>query len=246
MNLKLLSTGEMHKVLLRAVTTHRPMLDAEPAYAAVLAAFEALVPDFDSVLPAGSGGSGAGLSDDGKRLDAEHDRLLRNLYVLLEATEALCPGPAAEMLSGVRKRLFPEGLLMVSRTFAEQAVEARRVATRVTPADEELLRNLRLPGGSTAHDVFRAWVATCEALGRFEDRRLAADEDSRTLVLRQVVVRNRWTKAVQALVAQVELLGMASHPVLDDVQFYETRALARSARGSSEDEDDLHVEPGVR
>jgi hypothetical protein len=226
MKLKLLGNAEMHAVTVRALAEHRASLEDEAAFAPVLAELEELLPDLESVLSS-TDASAEALAAEGGRLDAEHDRLLRHLFGLLDALAELSEPDMGERLRTVRTRLFPDGLPMLNRPYAEHAREAERAATRLDDADRALLQAIALPGGGSIHDAVLTWMRACEALGAFERRRTDAEESARTLVFRQVVVRNRWIRAIEALQTQVRLRGLDWHPVLCDIDDAVERITAR-------------------
>lgn len=229
MPLKNLYNDEM-LVLTRLVLDElRATLDVNGAYRLVLGKFEEILPDLLAVQPPDNA-AWAAVFEDGRAADATHDRVLRGLFLVLEALEVLASEADAKRLADARGHLFPGGLRMTQRTYAEEAAEAQRAPLRVTADDQALLAAIRLPDGRSGQDLYEEWLESCRALERVERRRLTLDAAQAEVVLRQIDVRNRWIRIVRNLESVVELAGADGHAVLSAVSRYEAQADERAAR----------------
>jgi hypothetical protein len=233
MALRSLSNGEMLLLTRLAFEDLKPAFEAEPAYAQILRVFGGLLPELTALQPTAARAHDPSLAEEGRRLDAEHDRLLRGLFHLLSALAELEPERTGDF-QRLQSHLFPEGLRGVTRTYADQAADTRRVDGRIDEFDKTLLDAIPLPGGRTATDVFDAWVASGAALERFERRRIAADTADGVSGVRLNDVRNRWIRTVHALEGLVNVMGRGAHPWLDAVRSVERRADGRAGEAGAD------------
>ncbi len=233
MALRSLSNGEMLLLTRLAFDDLKPSFEAAPAYMQILRVLEGLLPELAALQPSGGRVHDPGFADEGRQLDAEHDRLLRGLFHLLGALAELEPERSGDY-HRLQSHLFPEGLRGITRTYADEAADARRVDNRLDEFDHTLLAAIPLPEGRTGTDIFLAWVAAGEALERYERRRIAAETAPGVSASRLNDVRNRWIRTVHAFEGLVNVTGEGTHPWLDAVRNVEQRADLRSGRSGSE------------
>jgi hypothetical protein len=232
MALKNLTNDEMRIATLLAAVDYRPQMAGDAHLALALSEFEAMAPLFDDVQRRTANPAAAALIIDAARIDAEHDRLLRGTFALLEALETLA-GDDGAPYAVARERLFPGGLSMAQRSYAEEAGEAQRAFRRLDDTDVALLRDTPLRGGRTAFDLVEAWVRAGAALEDVEKRRLQLEEPEAVGVVRSIDLRNRWIRAVRALETVVEIRGGGPHPVLEAIRRYEEKADRRAQSGGA-------------
>jgi hypothetical protein len=227
--LKHLSNDQMRILNGLATGEHRPHFTNDPHLTLPLAEFDAMAPLFDAASTVVEDPAEGEVSEEGVAADIEHDRLLRGEYTLLDALEILT---GDGRWAALRDRVFPGGLSMTQRTYAEEAGEAQRAAKRLDEADAAALRSVALPDGRTAFDVFQAWVAAGVALESVEKRRLRLGERVAVEQVRSIDLRNRWIRAVRMLESVVAIRG-GDHPTLAAVREYEAMADRRARGGSS-------------
>jgi hypothetical protein len=225
MNLRILDPADMLLLTRSALGRHAALL-ARPEYGPVKRAFEQLLPDLIGLEPTGAEAAAAATANavEGRRLDLAHDRLLRGLLTLLDGVQTLADDATAAACADLTSRVFPGGYGMTQRTYTQEAAEGPRALARVTDADRALLAAVALPGGRTAHDVFEAWIAACDALETFEKGRLSGGDAA---AVRFVDVRNRFIRAVRGLETQADLCGDADDALLAEIRAAVARAEAR-------------------
>ncbi len=175
------------------------------------------------------------LKDELNDRDLAFDTLARGLWFGLQSAVSLAQSPPSDperlaALEDLVNQIFPEKLLIVNRSYREEAGQAELLASRLTAEDEALLAEIPLVGG-TALDIVREWLAV--------GARLGALEDERTLLKRATVsagdarrARNRWIRMVSTLRDVLELTGRESPAivaVLERVYEVERQADRRAA-----------------
>jgi hypothetical protein len=233
MALRNLSNAQMLLLTRLALGDLRPSLEGNPGLLPVLRALEALLPELLKLQPPATDPEGADLAAEGKAADAVHDRLLRALFMLLEAHEALAEGDRTADIARTRIRLFPDGLRMIQRAYAEEAAEGVLAPGRLDDADHALLRSIPVAGDRTAHDVYTAWTRACGELEQVERKRLAAPDDAVEDEVRQFDVRRKWMRAMNGFEAIADLADAADHPLLAALRTYEQKADERVAGRSA-------------
>jgi hypothetical protein len=231
MALKNFTNDEMRLFTDLATGDHREHLEADAALGLALAELDALAPQFREINPKEADEELAAIVADGLAADAAHDHAMRGLHGLLEVVEAIT-GDAA--YGRTRVRLFPGGLAMSQKTYAEEAGEAQRARGRVDEADLALLRGIPLPDGRTAFAIFEAWEQAGARLDAVEKRRLRLGERQSAVLVRSVDVRNRWIRAVRMIESVVAIRG-ASNPLLDAIRDAEAKADRRAKPAKAEE-----------
>ena len=154
------------------------------------------------------------LGEEALSLDGRHDFLARGIDAVLTGNALIANGQTAdsavtaEAVEEVRAKLFPSGMVLINRTYLEEAGEVEMAKSRLTDADQALLTQLPIAGG-TLLDAVNSWIAAGEALGTVERKRarITEDENAAEIVSRSDVVaaRNRWIRVVRAILAGLEL-----------------------------------------
>jgi hypothetical protein len=150
----------------------------------------------------------ATLAEQAAALDQRHDGLGRALEALTTGFALAAPTVAeANALHALHDLLLPAGLSVVQRSYREEAGQVKLLAERLTPAAELELKALPLPGGKTVLDLVREWIQVGTRLGEVEDQRAqeqqAGAKGSSPADI--VLARNRWIRAVNAIVNVVAL-----------------------------------------
>jgi hypothetical protein len=147
-------------------------------------------------------------------LDLTHDNLARAIHSVLEALiMATRDADMRELYLRLRGLLFPEGLSIVSRTYAYQAGAIAALEARVSAADVAQLAAIPV-GPETLADWYRAWVTAGKQLGEHVHEREAllvrtgrggtatAEVDTRA-------ARLEWIQIVQTLLGALDIMKIA-------------------------------------
>jgi hypothetical protein len=147
-------------------------------------------------------------------LDLTHDNMARAIHAVLEALlMATRDAAARELYLRLRDLLFPEGLSIVSRTYAYQAGAAQALSARVSEADLADLAAIPV-GAETLADWYRAWITAGKQLGEHLHQRetllarttrggtATAEVDTRA-------ARLEWIEIVQTLLGAIDIMKLA-------------------------------------
>ncbi len=143
-------------------------------------------------------------------LDATHDLLARGIDAALQGNVLLLSSASqpTNALEALRKRLFPEGMKMVNRTYLEEAGEVEMARERLTTDDRTLLSRIPTLNGHLEEMVDR-WLAAGSELGALERERIRAAEteaeDQEVTRADVVAARNQWIRVVRAILAGLDL-----------------------------------------
>ncbi|WP_437578672.1 hypothetical protein [Sorangium sp. So ce887] len=180
-------------------------------------------------------------------LDATHDRKLRGTYNYLGALAEITDDPAlAAALLDLRDRLAPAGLKAISRSYGDQAGDAKLLRSRLDEASEKLLRKLKTPEGPLAQ-VVDAWVAAALDLQKVEAQReqlaLRAQSSTDGATPRDAVnARNAWIRVVRAVETNLALEKAATAEIegrlLDRLRRESARADRRGRKAGAEGADE--------
>jgi hypothetical protein len=146
--------------------------------------------------------------------DVVHDSKGRALYTgLTSLAEGADDPELARLYLDTRDLLFPEGLAIVTRSYAYEAGAIEALERRVTP---ELLAQLEsIPMGTqTMAAWYRAWVAAGHELGRLVGQReslLARTTrgGTGTAEVDLRAARGQWIGSVQTFLSALDLMGLA-------------------------------------
>ncbi|WP_437731869.1 hypothetical protein [Sorangium sp. So ce1335] len=176
-------------------------------------------------------------------LDATHDRKLRGAYNYLGALAEMTDDPAfAAALLDLRDRLMPSGLKAISRSYGDQAGDAKLLRSRLDDASEKLLKKLKTPEGPLAQ-VVEAWVAAALEIEKVEAQReqlaLSAPAHTDGATPREVLnARNAWIRVVRAVETNLALekaaTGEIAERLLGRLRRESARADRRGRKGSAE------------
>ncbi|MGK4000184.1 hypothetical protein [Sorangium sp. So ce1024] len=168
-------------------------------------------------------------------LDATHDRKLRGAYNYLGALAEMTDDPAfAAALLDLRDRLAPAGLRAISRSYGDQAGDAKLLRSRLDDASEKLLKKLKTPEGPLAQ-VVDAWVAAALEIEKVEAQReqLTQSSPSNTdgATPREVLnARNAWIRVVRAIETNLALEKTATGEITERLLGRLRREAARADR----------------
>jgi len=212
MSLKILSTGEM-------VTLSEPWTNKSSAPCAAIRAIPDLVPiaarvseahtELFTTQPNVNQATVSALTDQALQLDSRHDTLARSIYGLVTGfAEAAANADETRALLELRDVLFPEGLQGVNRSFREEAGATKLLSQRLTREHRAALQKLPLPGSRTVLDQVDEFLSVGKRLGEIEDRRAAEQMPGGTTGTDVIRARNKWIRAVNALLSMAELVEM--------------------------------------
>lgn len=177
--------------------------------------------------------------------DAVHDRLVRGGMGLMAALENLAPElnqPPGAFLT-LQKELFPAGLQMGQRSYADEAAEHKLAPTRISAASKPLLQ-LKL-GPGTLESVIGLWLDSAKRLDHLEQQRnaLVGEGEVHKAAGNVRDARNAWTKAASAIETNLmalepdELDEITRNVLLATLRRYEDLA-ARGETGVEDEEDE--------
>lgn len=146
----------------------------------------------------------AALNQKASELDARHDRLARGVYAIVEGlVELRGDTDEGDVWRTVQAELFPQGKSITRRSYIDQAGEATRIDGRLSERSRRLLEELML-GRTPLMAYVRQWQEAGIELGRVEKERiLLAKEEPATPTVAKV--RNAWIRAVNAILAMLDL-----------------------------------------
>lgn len=176
----------------------------EAAHASLVAhAMQARAPALPATLEA--------IREEESRIDLRHDKKARGVYLALSAlTELAETNEEASRIVDLRELLFPSGTSIITRSYLEEAGEARLVRDRVDSKTRSLLSSLPSLHGRTLADEVDAWMEAGDALGALEQRRSAA-EDAKSARASEGApraihhARRSWIRVVTALIDNLAL-----------------------------------------
>jgi hypothetical protein len=178
------------------------------------------------------------------RLDAQHDRMARGVYNVLDAGVDLADdAQQTARFEGTRDTLFPEGLQITQATYRAQAGAAQQVKERLTEQDRDFLAS-QVFAGRPLVEVVDAWLDTALLMGRRVDERarLADDEsDDPNAVGRDDLrdARLEWIRATKSLLTMLEFTDLDEeqrHDLLASLREAEETARRRAEDDASTDE----------
>ena len=147
--------------------------------------------------------------------DNEHDRFARALYGFLSALAESVDSPdEAEKYLEARAMMFPWGLSITQRSYAEEHQAVLEVDRRLTPPIRVLMDETRI-GNGTLTDIYDKWIIAGKRLGAQvrERARLEASMVQRggaELIPRLHDARTSWARAVRVLLSVLDVLPLES------------------------------------
>jgi len=207
--------GRFHAMLARLMPHHTPPVVTTEA--------QALVATLSAKLTAA---------------DVHHDRKVRGIHGLLTALAELCDEESDRVaLLALRDVLFPQGVVITRRTYAEQTGAAEQAALALTEAQRSALAAIAAqPAAPTLAAAFDAYVSAARSLRSIENDRSEAQKAATPPTLSASIRlndRNAAVRLLNALIDYVTLDGEA-HPevarvFLDPLRALEATADARTA-----------------
>lgn len=154
--------------------------------------------------------------------DGRHDRKLRGTYSYLTGLSDLTDDPeiAAEVLD-LRDRLVPKGLSATTRSYVDEAGDAKMLPSRLDAASKKLLGKLQTPDGALQVHV-DAWVEEAQQLGVLEERREQLEKDLKgggggPTAAEVVAARHAWIRAVRAIETNLALVPDITDETIDTI-----------------------------
>lgn len=190
----------------------------------------------------------AGIRQEQSVTDARHDRKARGIFMVLSGMAELAEeeGAAAQLVS-LRDLLFPKGTSIVTRSYIEEAGEAKLVLSRLTEEAHRTLESLPSLGKRTLADEVDAWIGAGERLGKLEQKRASAEAAMAATpasLTPAMVSRARalWMRVVTALVNNLSLddepqPGVTEHILkpLEDAELKADRSSGARCEGHDAD-----------
>jgi hypothetical protein len=179
--------------------------------------------------------------------DATHDRLVRGGVGLLGALEYFAPElkQAPGSFLALQKELFPAGLQMGQRSYADEAAEHKLAPARLSAGSKSLLQ-LKL-GQHTLESIFGHWLDSAKRLDTLEQQRnaLVGEGELHKAAGNVRDARNAWIKAASAIETNLmaldadELDETTRNVVLATLRRYEELAARGESGVVEEDEDEV-------
>ncbi|MBN2526266.1 MAG: hypothetical protein JXR76_07725 [Deltaproteobacteria bacterium] len=187
------------------------------------------------------------LNDAAVNQDATFDRLARGVHGIFSATACLVGESEAEgqRLLRLRTVLFPDGLLIVNRSYIEEAGSIEMAKGRLTEDDRAFLDTFPCVGGTILTRVDE-WFEAGVVLGGLERDRsqLAEASESAEVVSKSdmMVARNQWIRVVRAILAGLALSEKAGENTVTTILQPLKKAVARLGAKSSGNKEVLVTE----
>jgi hypothetical protein len=193
------------------------------------------------------------LLDQAVALDTTHDRKLRGTYNFLgSVAEMTDDSDLAKGALDLRDRLVPVGLKATTRSYGDQAGDAKLLPSRLDDASTKLLKKLKIPGGQLS-DVVEGWRSAALELEAVDAKREKLTEElpkSPDGVTPRDVhnARNAWIRVVRAVETNAALEKGATEEVLKRLfgrlRRDEAKADRRAAAGRKDVEEEDEEEGG--
>ena len=140
-------------------------------------------------------------------LDQDHDTCVRGLIAFAQALQHQADDPAEkEAWATLQQTLFPEGAMVINRSYTDEVGQAKLAAARLSDADKKRCKATLLTT-PTGKETLMAWVeryfASAEKLGHAASAGMVPEEGpSRADSLK---ARNQWIRTVSAILAVLDL-----------------------------------------
>ena len=245
MALKKLSTENMVTLsadLIRRGSPERAEIEAVPEAAALMPQIEAAHRGLLGSQPI-TNAEIAKLTSRLNELDTRHDALVRGIHARLESEILIEVAPAeAAKLERAKTALFPTGTSIVTRSWSEQAGEAKLRAARVSRDEERVLGKLKCHDGATLLEHYQALQAIAGEIDATEKKRAALTGEGPTPA-ETVRARNQWIRVINALAMVLAATGVDEAPILGRVRAFEAKAEGRTP--VTPDEPSEPTDPGL-
>jgi len=169
------------------------------------------------------------------KADTRHDRKIRGSHGFLSDLAELADDPEmATSLLDLRDRLLPTGVQAVTRSYVDEAGDAKRLPARLDDASNKLLSELQTPDGPLRVHV-DAWLDEAHKLGELQERRehleqqLTAGAGGPTAA-DALKARTTWIRAVRALESNLALEPKADAETVEKILGPLQRAEAKADR----------------
>jgi hypothetical protein len=146
------------------------------------------------------------LQERGAELDAEHDDTVRGIVAVLSGFSHLTRDQVRKKaMLALRDTLFPIGGAIINKSYREEAGQGALLKGRLTGPMKSLLKSLPTPEGTLWRDLER-YFRIAKELGEVEDAKGPAGEAQGPTAKALLDARNQWVRAVNALIAALDLL----------------------------------------
>lgn len=177
----------------------------------------------------------AALQAEEARRDGRHDRKVRGSFTYLSAlAEMTDDADTTAALLDLRDRLVPIGPTAITRSYVDEAGDAKRLPARLDDASKKLLGKLQTPDGALQVHV-DAWIEEAQALGALEERREHLEKQLKTgggsaTAADVVTARNAWIRVVRAMESNLALEPKADAETIEKILGPLRRAEAKADR----------------
>ena len=216
MALKRLTTAEMVQISAPWTTTGSPArkaIQSIPELAGILPKIDAAHKQLHAARPAQDDPRAAEIVREAAEIDARHDAVVRGVDRVLEGLALLAgDSPRAREIEAARGVLTPDGVMVISTSYRNEAGAAALLASRLANevGVKALLASIAIDKKMTLTAFVNERIQLAEKLGALEDERakvLAAPAESDGAA--NVEARNAWIRAGNALVANAELAELS-------------------------------------
>jgi hypothetical protein len=145
------------------------------------------------------------LQQDAAENDVDHDDLVRGMIGSLSGFVYLTKDPDRRAaLIKLRDTLFPLGLPLIQKSYREEGGQGAMLKARLTPEMKASLKSLRGPDG-TLLQALEQYFEKANRLREIEDLKAGAADASGRTPADMVMARNKWIRAINAVIATLEL-----------------------------------------
>jgi len=248
MGLRDLTTASMVSITQAWVDPERErsIFACYPRLAPWLADIEAAHAGLHEVQDASKSPELVALNERASFLDAEHDRKARGLYDVLTGLASLSDDRdrAASILT-LREELFPNGLMIVRRSYLDQAGEASLLESRLGDGSRELLRNIVVDGTPLVMHVDR-WLGAARELGEVEAVRVQlAKSEKASSATSLGKARQAWVSVVNSVLFVIERESLTDSDRRRLLEPLDTALAKAEAKKKARGEDAAESETGA-
>lgn len=236
MALRSLSTENMVVVtdaLTKRGSPERGAIEAVPEAAALLPQIEAAHRGLLASQPIVNADV-AKLSAQLAEADTRHDALIRGIHLRFESELQLATeSDERAELARARDAVLPTGLTVITRSWTEQAGEARLREARVDASIQRTLTRTKTRGG-TLFEHYQELQELALRIDRLERER-AALIGAQTPGSESVKARNQWIRCINALAMVLAAVGVDETPILGRCRALEARVDGRMPQPEPEE-----------
>lgn len=207
MALKRMTSGEMihtTQTWVDAKHRHHQLLVSVAEVAVLMSHLEKAHKTLLTVQPTADP-SAAGRARTIEALDAQHDDLVRAIYALFQVQMYLTQQPSErELWQRLRDAVFPEGLVVVTRSYSDEAGQAALALARLSADDKKQLKAATI-GKESMLGLIERYGQVAQKLG--EAAIMLYTPTVNPSRADAAEARNQWIRVVHAVLAAIDMVS---------------------------------------